>query len=113
MRGISGIDHSFETTSICFLDETPHEPSTALSIDPSGTRFMPSALESLEIRDLLAAVTVDVSQVVRQVNTQLLGVNTAWWDSSLNTSRDRADGRGGRPEPVSLAGRIERRRLSL
>ena len=53
---------------------------------PCRHRFVPSHLESLELRDLLAAVTVDVSQVVRQVNTELLGVNTAWWDSSLNTA---------------------------
>jgi hypothetical protein len=43
-------------------------------------------MEMLEIRDLLAAVSVDVGQVVRPVDTQLLGVNTAWWDSSLNTA---------------------------
>ena len=49
--------------------------------------IVPEYPESLEIRDLLAAVSVDVGQVVRQVNTQLLGVNAVWWDSSLNTSQ--------------------------
>jgi hypothetical protein len=44
-------------------------------------------LEGLEGRALLALVTVNVSQIVRRVDTQLLGVNVAWWDSSLNTSR--------------------------
>ena len=43
--------------------------------------------EPLEVRDLLAGVSVDVSQVVRQVNTQLLGVNTVWWDTNLDTSQ--------------------------
>jgi len=36
---------------------------------------------------LLAAVTVDVSQVVRAVDPQLLGVNATWWDTNLNTSQ--------------------------
>ncbi len=44
-------------------------------------------LEPLEIRDLLAAVSVDVGQVVRAVSPQLLGVNTVWWDTNLNTSQ--------------------------
>ena len=43
--------------------------------------------EVLELRELLAAVTVDVGQVVRTVNPQLLGVNAVWWDSDLNTSQ--------------------------
>ena len=43
--------------------------------------------ESLEVRALLAAVTVDVGQVVRAVDPQLLGVNAAWWDTNLNTSQ--------------------------
>jgi hypothetical protein len=34
-----------------------------------------------------AVVGVDVSQVVRPVDNHLLGVNLAWWDSSLNTSQ--------------------------
>ena len=44
-------------------------------------------LECLEQRELLATVTVNAGQVVRPVNTRLLGVNVAWWDSDLNTSR--------------------------
>ena len=48
--------------------------------------YRPTCVVPLEIRDLLAAVSVDVSQVVRTVNTALLGVNTVWWDTSLNTS---------------------------
>ena len=35
-------------------------------------------LEGLEERVLLATVTVNASQVVRAVDTQLLGVNVAW-----------------------------------
>ena len=48
--------------------------------------YRPTCVAPLEIRDLLAAVSVDVSQVVRTVNPALLGVNTVWWDTSLNTS---------------------------
>jgi alpha-L-arabinofuranosidase len=44
-------------------------------------------VESLEIRDLLAAVSVDIGQVVRAVNPQLLGVNAVWWDTNLNTTQ--------------------------
>ena len=42
-------------------------------------------VQPLEIRDLLATVSVDAGQIVRSVNPQLLGVNTAWWDTDLNT----------------------------
>ncbi len=45
-----------------------------------------SGLEGLEGRVLLATVAVNASQVVRPVDTQLLGVNVAWYDSNLNTS---------------------------
>jgi len=44
-------------------------------------------IEGLERRELLATVSVNASQVVRAVNTQLLGVNVAWYDSNLNTSQ--------------------------
>ena len=44
-------------------------------------------LEALEPRELLATVAVNAGQVVRNVNTQLLGVNVAWWDSNLNTAQ--------------------------
>src|SRR3954469_18640781 len=44
-------------------------------------------LESLESRRLLAVVSVNAAQVVRSVSTDLLGVNVAWWDSSLNTAQ--------------------------
>jgi hypothetical protein len=44
-------------------------------------------IEGLERRELLATVTVNASQVVRAVDTQLLGVNVAWYDSNLNTSQ--------------------------
>jgi alpha-L-arabinofuranosidase len=46
-----------------------------------------SQLEMLESRALLAVVAVNAGQVVRQVDTQLLGVNLAWWDSNLNTTQ--------------------------
>jgi alpha-L-arabinofuranosidase len=46
-----------------------------------------ATVQPLEIRDLLAEVAVDAGQVVRAVNTQLLGVNAVWWDSELNTSQ--------------------------
>ena len=44
-------------------------------------------LEGLEDRELLAVVSVNAGQVVRTVDTQLLGVNLAWWDSDLNTAQ--------------------------
>ncbi|MGO9924208.1 MAG: cellulose binding domain-containing protein [Isosphaeraceae bacterium] len=53
----------------------------------SGKRRSRPGIEGLEGRELLATVTVNASQVVRTVNTQLLGVNVAWYDSDLNTSQ--------------------------
>jgi hypothetical protein len=44
-------------------------------------------VECLEGRELLAVVTVNASQIVRAVDTQLLGVNLTWWDTNLNTSQ--------------------------
>ena len=43
--------------------------------------------ELLEVRALLAAVAVDVGQVIRAVDPQLVGVNATWWDTDLNTSQ--------------------------
>jgi hypothetical protein len=34
-----------------------------------------------------AAVTVDVGQVVRPVDTKVLGVNVDWWDPNVNTAQ--------------------------
>ena len=42
-------------------------------------------IEGLESRQLLATISVNAAQVVRGLNTQLLGVNVAWYDSVLNT----------------------------
>jgi hypothetical protein len=44
-------------------------------------------VDALEVRRLLSTVTVDATQVVRSVNTQIQGVNIDWWDSTLNTSQ--------------------------
>ena len=44
-----------------------------------------SGVEGLEERVLLATVAVNAGSVVRAVDTQLLGVNVAWYDSDLNT----------------------------
>ncbi len=44
-------------------------------------------IEWLESRELMATVSVNLGQVVRAVNSQLLGVNVAWYDSDLNTSQ--------------------------
>ncbi len=44
-------------------------------------------IEGLESRQLLATISVNAAQVVRGVNTQLLGVNVAWYDSVLNTQQ--------------------------
>jgi hypothetical protein len=52
---------------------------------PASSRLKPR-VEWLEDRELLATVAVNAGQVVRSVDTQLLGVNLAWWDSDLNTS---------------------------
>jgi hypothetical protein len=43
-------------------------------------------IESLEQRALLAVVSVNAGQVIRTVDTQLLGVNVVNWDSDLNTT---------------------------
>jgi hypothetical protein len=45
------------------------------------------AMQPLERRELLATVAVDAGDVVRAVNTQLLGVNVDWWDTNLNTTQ--------------------------
>ena len=50
-------------------------------------RPRPCPIELLEQRYLLAAVAVDAGQVVRVVNDDLLGINVAWWDTSLNTAQ--------------------------
>jgi len=42
-------------------------------------------VEALEERALLAAVTVNAGQIIRQVNDQVLGINLTNWDTSLNT----------------------------
>jgi hypothetical protein len=44
-------------------------------------------VEPLETRVMPAAVTVDVGQMMRLVNAQLLGVNVDWWDAHVNTSQ--------------------------
>ena len=44
-------------------------------------------LEELEPRNAPAVVNVNASQVLRVVNPQLLGVNVAWWDTSLNSTQ--------------------------
>jgi alpha-L-arabinofuranosidase len=53
----------------------------------SGPRRRRCALgiEGLEARALLATIAVNAATVVRSVDTQLLGVNVAWYDSVLNT----------------------------
>jgi hypothetical protein len=51
----------------------------------SGRRRL--GFEPLESRDLLAAVSVNVGDVLRSVNNQVLGINLGWWDSYLSTSQ--------------------------
>ena len=43
-------------------------------------------VESLEVRRLLASVSINADQVVRTVTDDMLGVNLAWWDFPLNNS---------------------------
>ena len=80
--------------------------------EPRKTMLRPG-LEGLEERVLLATVTVNASQVVRAVDTQLLGVNVAWWDSNLNTSQTQQMVAGRRADDVSLPRRLELGRFSL
>ena len=67
-----------------FFHEKTHE-THASTRPPSRAQLLAAKLEWLEVRDLLAAVSVNVGQVVRAVNTQLLGVNTVWYDTNENT----------------------------
>ena len=71
------------------LRETRKTNWAALRGLRSEKRRCRPGIEGLEGRELLATVTVNASQVVRAVNTQLLGVNVAWYDSNLNTSQTR------------------------
>ena len=57
---------------------------------PGGTRGRRACRprgEGLEARELLATVSVNAGQVVRAVDTNLLGVNLVNWDSNLNTGQ--------------------------
>ena len=69
-----------------FLHEKLHEisPRSRPALRAASVTIL-AWLESLEVRDLLAAVSVNVGQVVRAVNPQLLGVNTVWYDTNENT----------------------------
>jgi hypothetical protein len=58
----------------------------ALRVTAAASHLKPR-VEWLEDRELLAVVSVNAGQVVRPVDTQLLGVNLTWWDSNLNTSQ--------------------------
>ena len=51
----------------------------------AGSRRCARASRGSKSRQLLATITVNAGQVVRAVDTQLLGVNVAWYDSDLNT----------------------------
>jgi hypothetical protein len=54
---------------------------------PARHRCAPPFLEVLEARDLPATITINAGQVVRAVAPQILGINLAWWDTSLNTAQ--------------------------
>jgi hypothetical protein len=56
------------------------------TIGGAGRSRLRPSLEVLEDRELLAVVSVDAGQILRPVNTQLLGVNLTWWDTNLNTA---------------------------
>src|ERR1700720_2029863 len=52
----------------------------------NAVRRVRLCLEELEGRCLLAAITVNAGQAIRAVDNHVLGVNLAWWDTSLNTT---------------------------
>jgi hypothetical protein len=47
-------------------------------------------VEPLEPRRFLAAIAVNASQVVRQVNPQVLATNLAWWGGDLGSAQTRS-----------------------
>ena len=70
-------------------------------------------LELLEARELLAVVSVNAAESVRAVDTQLLGVNVAWWDCDLNTNETQQMVQAAGPDHVPVPRRIEFGRFSL
>src|SRR4051794_41829151 len=47
----------------------------------------PILFEALENRTLCAVVTINANQILRDVNPHLIGVNLAWWDTNVPTTR--------------------------
>src|SRR5262245_66558574 len=68
-------------------------------------------VERLEDRELLAVVSVNAGQVVRPVDTQLLGVNLTWWDTNLNTSQTQKMVQNAGLTMFRFPGRSEERRV--
>ena len=64
-------------------------------------------VESLEARELLATVSVNAGQVIRTVDTQLLGVNVVNWDSNLNTGQTQQMVQAGRVDDVPVPRRVD------
>src|SRR5450432_1913182 len=46
-----------------------------------------AVIQSLELRQLLASVGVDTTQVLRTTSTQMVGTNLTWWQGELNTAQ--------------------------
>jgi hypothetical protein len=61
--------------------------ASSRTVGTRGRRARRPVGEGLEPRELLATVTVNAGQVVRAVDTNLLGVNLVNWDSDLNTAQ--------------------------
>ncbi len=59
------------------------------------------------------ATTINAATVLEPVATNMLGVNLAYWDDQLTTSRNAADGRGRRTVRVPFPRRLKLRRLPL
>jgi hypothetical protein len=67
------------------MSTLPGKKARRISNSSRLCRTRQPRFEALEDRALLATVTVNATSVIRPVETQLLGVNLTWWDSSLNT----------------------------
>jgi len=57
------------------------------SFHPVARRRFQACIEALESRTMLSVVTVNAGDAIRTVNADVLGVNIAYWESSVNTTQ--------------------------